>query len=70
MIAIIDRFEGGFAICQKENKELLKIETNKLPKGSKEGDALKISFSGIIIDKERTENLREEIKDLTKNLWE
>ena len=49
---IIDRFEGGYAICEMETDQKPKkkkdihfygIELSELPQGAKEGDVLKVS---------------------------
>lgn len=70
MKAIIDRFEGNFAICEKENKEMIDIEIKNLPEGAKEGDILLISNNRIIIDKAATEKRKKHIETLMDQLWE
>ena len=54
---IIDRFEGGYAICEMETDQKPKkkkdihfygIELSELPKGAKEGDVLKVSDDGTL----------------------
>ena len=37
MRVIIDRFEGDFAVCEKENGEMLDSEKSKVPSKAKEG---------------------------------
>lgn len=69
MKVIIDRFEGKFAICEREDLEMMDIEIDKLPAGVKEGDILIITEDSIIIDKEETKKRREEIKGLMDDLW-
>lgn len=66
----IDRFEGKYAVCEKENLDIIHIEIDKLPKGVKEGDVLIIEGDNIRIDKDETENRRERIKKLMEDLWE
>lgn len=69
MKVIIDRFEGDFAVCEKEDKTMIDIERSKIPDEAKEGDALLVEDNKIIIDEEETKKRVERIKDLTKDLW-
>ena len=38
---IIDRFEGDFAICEREDCTMVTIEKSRLPKGVRPGNILK-----------------------------
>lgn len=69
MKVIIDRFEGKYAVCEKENLEMIDIEIEKIPKGAKEGDVLIIEGDNIRIDSEETENRKKRIEKLMDNLW-
>ncbi len=69
MKVIIDRFEGNFAVCEKEDRQMLDIEKSKIPITAKEGDVLNIT-SDITIDLEETKTRKKEIEELTKDLWE
>lgn len=69
MKVIIDRFEGDFAVCEKEDRKMIDIERNKIPAIAKEGDVLDIIDDKITIDSETTEKRRREIEELTKDLW-
>lgn len=69
MKAIIDRFEDKYAVCELESKKMINIEKNKLPLNAKEGDVIIIIDDKIIIDTEETIKLGEDIKELTKDLW-
>lgn len=69
MKVIIDRFEGEFAVCEKEDRKIIDIEISKLPSNAKEGDVLNISNDTITIEVEETEKRRRKIEELTKNLW-
>jgi hypothetical protein len=69
MKVIIDRFEGEYAVCEKEDKTMIDIERSKIPAEAKEGDALLVEDNKIIIDEEETKKREERIKDLTKDLW-
>ena len=69
MKVIIDRFEGKFAVCEKEDRKMLDIERNKVPSTAKEGDVLNITDDKITLDIEETEKRKKEIEELTKDLW-
>ena len=69
MKVIIDRFEGDFAVCEKEDKTMIDIERIKIPDEAKEGDALLVEDNKIIIDEEETKKREDRIKDLTNDLW-
>jgi hypothetical protein len=69
MKVIIDRFEGNFAVCEKEDKQMLDIEKSKIPIIAREGDVLNITNDKITIDPEETRKKRREIEKLTEDLW-
>ncbi|MGH4118936.1 DUF3006 domain-containing protein [Clostridium sp.] len=69
MKVIIDRFEGNFAVCEKEDKQMLDIEKSKIPNTAKEGDVLNIDNGMITVEVEETEKRKKEIEELTKDLW-
>lgn len=66
---IIDRFEGGFAVCETEDREIINIEKSKLPEHAKEGDVLVILNGSIGLDLSETEKRKREIEELTDGLW-
>lgn len=70
MKVIIDRFEGNFAVCEKEDRTMMDIEKSKIPSIAKEGDVLNIFNNKITIDLEETKKRKKEIEELTKDLWE
>jgi len=68
---VIDRFEGFYAVCEKEDKTMIDIKISNLPSESKEGDVLIIDTNDMItIDIKETKKRRKEIEKLTENLWE
>lgn len=69
MKVIIDRFEGDFAVCEREDRSMIDIEISKIPSKAKEGDVLDISDDIITIDLEETERRKRKIEELTKDLW-
>lgn len=54
MKVIIDKFEGMFAVCEKEDRQMLDIEKFKIPSAAKEGDVLNLVNDRITIDLEET----------------
>lgn len=70
MKIIIDRFEGIYAVCEKENREMINIKRSDLPVEAKEGDVLHIHHDKITIDVEETNRIKSQIEELTKDLWE
>ena len=69
MKVIIDRFEGDFAVCEKEDRQMLDIEKSKIPITAKEGDVLNIDNGIITINLQETVKRKKEIEELTKDLW-
>lgn len=66
---VIDRFEGEYAVVELEDRSILNLPKVEVPKEAKEGDALLIRLD-ISIDHNKTEKLKKEIEELTKDLWE
>jgi hypothetical protein len=62
MKVIIDRFEGEFSVCEKEDRTMMDIEKSKIPVKAKEGDVLNIINDRITIDLEETEKRKKEIE--------
>lgn len=69
MKVIIDRFEGNYAVCEKEDGNMINIERNKILEEAQEGDVLLITEDEIIIDHAETKTRKKEIEALTKDLW-
>lgn len=69
MFAVIDRFEGDYAVCEKDDKEMVNIERGKVPFEAKEGDVLVLG-DRIMIDMKETERRNKAIEKLIKDLWE
>jgi hypothetical protein len=66
MKVVIDRFEGYFAVCEKEDRTMFNINRGKLPSQTKEGDVLIIEGDTITIDKGETakrKNAAEKLMD-------
>lgn len=69
MKVVIDRFEGIYAICEKQDKSMIDVKKIDIPNNAKEGDVLNIQKDNITIDKEETKRRKKEIEELTKDLW-
>lgn len=66
MKAVIDRFEGNFAVVLVGDEEVkIDIPKDLLPKGAREGSWLKIRFE---LDPEGTEKQKEKIENLLDKL--
>lgn len=70
MKVTIDRFEGDFAVCEKEDRTIMDIPVKDIPEGAVEGDVLVIEEGSITIDREETEKRKERIKGLMDSLWQ
>ncbi len=70
MKVTIDRFEGEFAVVEKEDRAMLNIRRERLPQGAREGDILIIEGDSITIDKSGTANRKQRINNLMADLWE
>lgn len=66
---VIDRFEGDYAVCEDENKEIINIERTKIPSEAKEGDVLVQIENGICLDIDETNRRKENIQRLMDDLW-
>jgi hypothetical protein len=56
---IIDRFEEKYAICELEDKTIVKVPKYKLPLGCTEGDCLVQDTEGMYRKDNETTTLRE-----------
>jgi hypothetical protein len=70
MRAIIDRFEEGYAICENESGDMIKIEKYRLPFGIVEGDVIIIEGDNITLDRDETQKRKVRIEKLMGDLWE
>lgn len=69
MKVVIDRFEGNYAVCEKEDGNMINIEKDKISQDAKEGDVLSVNDNEISIDEISTIERKKEIENLTKDLW-
>lgn len=61
---IIDRFEGEYAVCEKEDKSFVNICRDKVPEVCKEGDIIVIDDGTVYSDEESTKEREKKIKEL------
>lgn len=67
---IIDRFEGDYAVCEREDRSILEVLSALLPEGAREGDTLIIGKEGFELDSADSEKRAERIRALADSLWE
>ncbi|HHT56831.1 DUF3006 domain-containing protein [Herbinix luporum] len=68
---IVDRFEGEYAVCEKEDLTLVNILRSKLPAETKEGDCLVEKDDGsFYIDIEATKDRKQQIRRKLDSLFE
>jgi hypothetical protein len=66
---IIDRFENGFAICEKQIVEMIDIKTDELPSDAKEGDCLVFDGETYRVDESATQDRRKIIQKKMDELF-
>lgn len=69
MKLIIDRFEGGFAVCETETKEFINIPKEDIPSEAKEGDVVVQNEHGYQIDTQETDDRKNRINKKLRNLF-
>ena len=70
MAYIIDRIENGVASCEcLETGDKLEIAASNLPKGAKEGDAIRNDGAGYTIDSAFTKQRKAELSDRLDKLF-
>jgi len=70
MKVVIDKFEGDFAVCEKEDRSLLNINRRNVPIDAKEGDVLDIQGEDVKIDTIETTKRKEMARLLGVNVWD
>lgn len=66
---IVDRIEEKYAVVEKENCDMYRIEKDSIRGEFKEGDILINRGEYFEIDKKFTFYRRKEIEDITKDMW-
>lgn len=68
MILSIDRIEGGLAVCIDEQQQQHRIPLSALPKGTSEGDMLRQTESGYLLDTQETARRQKAVSDRLSRL--
>jgi len=65
---VIDRIISGIAVCEcLESNEIIEIAT---PKGAKEGDVIRKTKNGFVVDEKSTQSRRKNMQDRLQKLFE
>lgn len=67
---IVDRIEGEFAVCEKEDRTTVDIRLSELPSGVKAGDVLVVEDGTLRIDRQLTKERKAQIEKLADELFE
>jgi len=67
---IVDRFEGGFAVCEQEDGSMVDVDMKLLPKRTREGDVLRVENGVYTVDADATLERTKRIRQLMGELWE
>ncbi|MEQ8199805.1 MAG: DUF3006 domain-containing protein [Syntrophomonadaceae bacterium] len=67
--AIIDRFEGRYAVVEIDGM-MKNIRRQSVPPEAREGDVLVMVRRRWQIDREATEKLRREVRRMADEVWE
>lgn len=66
----IERFEGNKVVLEnRKNQKMINVGRDKIPKGVKEGDIVKVINGKILKDEQKTEEVSERIKNKMDDLW-
>jgi len=69
---IIDRFEGGFAVCEREGTtECVNVPRTQIDSRAAEGSVIVYDAAGgrYLLDAESTRRRAEHMRTLAKGLW-
>ncbi|HHW03781.1 MAG TPA: DUF3006 domain-containing protein [Thermoanaerobacterales bacterium] len=67
MFAVIDRFEGEFAIIETYDRKMMNIKRNLLPSKAREGDV--IDLESMTVDFKETLRRKDEMRKLAEDLF-
>ena len=69
MVYIIDRFEGEYAICEDEDRNMVSVKRHDLPDDAREGDVIVYDGENFTIDRDEASRRKERIKRKMASLW-
>ncbi|AJH78837.1 MULTISPECIES: DUF3006 domain-containing protein [Heyndrickxia] len=67
---IVDRIEGEFAVCEKDDRTTVDIRLSELPSGVQAGDVIIVEDGIPRIDRQLTKERKAQIKKLADELFE
>ena len=70
MKAVIERFEGDFALLEMREGPGYKVRRAKLPPAAREGDVVFSQGEEWLIDHKASAALKKEVEDLAAELWQ
>ena len=65
----IDRIEGSWAICQREDGSLVRLPVELLPEGAGEGDILRQEAQGYKVDQAARESIEQQRAEQLQRLF-
>ncbi|MBF8417477.1 DUF3006 domain-containing protein [Heyndrickxia coagulans] len=67
---IVDRIEGEFAVCEKDDRTTVDIRLSELPSGVQAGDVIIVEDGIPRIDRQLAKERKAQIKKLADELFE
>ncbi|MED4313336.1 DUF3006 domain-containing protein [Heyndrickxia coagulans] len=67
---IVDRIEGEFAVCEKDDRTTVDIRLREIPSGVQAGDVIIVEDGIPRIDRQLTKERKAQIKKLADELFE
>lgn len=68
---VIDRFEGGYAVCENLNDgEIINIPSCLFPKEASEGSVFSYNEGSVLLDEKQTQQRALRIKQKMDSLWQ
>lgn len=66
---IVDRLEEGYAVCEQEDRSMVRIPTDRLPAGVREGDVLAAQGGRYRADQAAAQKRKDEIENKRRLLF-
>lgn len=67
---VVEKIYDGFAYCEDENRDIIKISMDNMPENLKENDCIILIEDKYIIDEKLTEERKQSIINLSKSLFD
>ena len=67
---VIDRIEGGLAVCEAPDRTMREISRTDLPAEAKEGDRLRREGNRWIVDTKASEAGKSALRERMNRLWQ